>query len=604
MSTQTTFKTVYRPVTKTVNTILTGTALDFSGRTTTLKFTANQLNTFDSLVNNEHFFDGMPVIIHNEGTADILIAPSVMSSNLLYDIEPGTTGVFTYLASSGKLFDNGGSSYSRDIQENLNVTNATVNTLSTNHSTHQHNGTDAPKVKVGNLDRENIGATDWVLALNEELKPVFKDMRTFQQKTARYSNTDTTTNITPSTSWTEVPLRSTEERRDSTSIFIPVGNGVQLNWTGRVKVKAHIVVSASIQNSQIDIALKKNTTVQSRISSAFARVMSGANEATCSLNDELDVLPGDIITIVARQSGSNGPMVMLAPNSCFLEVEIPSAAFAKGDKGDPGYAGWKFYAQGGIPTSLLGNDGDVYLNTDNGDFYQRAAGSWSLRSNIKGPQGEEGKSKSIIWAEKTGTLTNSSEEWSFGAGASSIAGRGLMNMVTGKVTHLGLDLRTAGTSTVSVELLINGLSTGQSITLSPSVNKDLVALGTPVVFGPSDVIGFRTVLGGDAANARICALVVYDGVTIAPTGYIIPTEWKHKVQLTNTDITNGYVDLPHLIIPYSLTASMDRLMIHENEDFTATTVGGITRFTFINALAVGGVEELEEGETLFFKYSY
>lgn len=601
---QTTFKTVYRPITKVINTLLPDDALDFSGRSTTLKFVANQLNPFTSLVNAEHFFDGMPVIIHNDGTSDLILASNLMANGSSYDIEPDTTGVFTYLAASGKLFDNGGSAYAKDIQQNLDSTNTIISNFQDSFETHEHNGTDAPKVKVSNLDRETIGSQDWVLTLGSDLKPVFKDMRTYHQQTARYSNTDTTTDITPSSAWTEIPLRVTEERRDSTSIFIPVGNGIQVDWNGRLKVRAHVVVSASIQNSQLDIAIKKNTAVQPRIASAFARVISGANEATCSIIDELDVLPGDIITVVARQGGANGPMVMLGTNSCYLEVEIPSGSFAKGDKGDPGYPGWSFVAQAGVPTSLLGEDGDVYLNTDNGDFYQRAASVWTLRSNLKGPQGEQGISKSIIWAEKLGSLTNSAEEWSFGAGSSSGAGRGLMNMVSGKITHLALDLRTAGTSSVSVELLLNGVSTGQSITLSPSVNKDLIALGTPIIFGPSDIIGFRTVLGGGASNARISALVVHDGVVIAPTGYVIPTEWKHKVVLNSTHITDQYIDLPHLALPYSMTATADRLAIHENEDFTLSNVGGISRLSFINALASAGAEALEAGQTLFLKYRY
>jgi hypothetical protein len=601
---QTTFKTVFRPITKVINTILPGTALDFSGRATTLRFTANQLATFNSFIHAEHFFDGMPVIIHNEGSSDLLLAGAIMDNGAVYDIEPGTTGVFTYLASSGKLFDNGGSSYARDIQENLDVTNTNLATLNGKFTAHEHNGVDAPKVKVQNLDTQGVNSQYYVLALNASGIPAFTDMRTYIQATVRYSNTDITTNITPSTTWSEVPLMGTMERRDSNSIFIPVGNGVQMNWTGKVKVRTHVVASASIQNSQLDIAFKKNTVVRPKVASAFARVVSGADEATCFLYDEIDVLPGDTITVVARQGGANGPMVMFGAGSCSLEIEIPAGAFAKGDKGDAGYAGWQYYAQAGVPSSLLGNDGDVYLNTDNGDLYQRAAGTWSYRSNIKGPQGEQGISKSTVWAEKNGTLTNGAEEWSFGAASSSGSGRGLMQLVSGKVTHLALECRVAGTTSVSVELLVNGISTGQAVTLSAGVNKQIVALTTPVVFGATDIIGFRTVLGGGASNARVTALTVYDGVVIAPTGYVIPTPWKHKVTLIAQDITNGYIDLPHPALANTVRGSAKRLMIHENEDYTVSNTGGVSRITFINALAVGGEEALSAGDPLYFSYYY
>src|SRR5690606_25512721 len=114
----------------------------------------------------------------------------------------------------------------------------------------------------------------------------------------------------------------------------------------------------------------------------------------------------------------------------------------------------------------------------------------------------------------------------------------------------------------------------------------------------------RTVLGGGAGNARITALTVYDGVIIAPTGYIIPTPWKHKVTLVSNDITNGYVDLPHQALANTVRASAKRLVIHENEDFVVSPVEGISRVTFINSLASSGEEALAPGDQLYFSYNY
>lgn len=602
MSTQTTFKTVFRPITKVVSTILPGQALDFSGRTTTLRFTANQPLAFTSFVNEEHFFDGMPVIIHNQGTSSLIIDASLMANNANYDIEADTTGVFTYLAANGKLFDNGGSAYAKDIQENLDEHIVIFNELATDYSVHEHNGSDGTKIKVSNLDRQGIGAEDWVLALNSSNVPVFKNLNTYNHSLARWSNTDIATNITPSGSWTEVPIMGTQERRDDVNKFASAGNGIQITFTGRVRVKAHIIATSAVQNTQLDIAIKKNTAVQPRIASSFARSISGANEATCFISDEFDVLPGDIITVVARQGGSNGSMTMLAANSCYLEVEIPVGVFAKGDKGDPGYAGWQYIAQPGVPSYLLGNDGDVYMDTDNGNFYQKAAGVWSLRTNLLGPKGSEGVSKTTIWAERTGNLTNNSEEWSFGADSISGPGRGVTQTLAGKITHIGLECQTPGTTSVSVEVMINGVASGRSITLSPSVYKDITVLGSPILFGASDVIGFRTVLGGGAANARVTALIAYNGIVNAPIGYVIPEIWKYKKTLTTTDITNGYIDLPHLAIENSVNGTVGRLSIFQNEDFNVSDSSGISRITFTNALASGGAEELEVNDTLYFNY--
>jgi hypothetical protein len=602
VSTQTTFKTVFRPITKIVSTILQDQALDFSGRTTTLRFTANQSGTFTSFVNAEHFFDSMPVIIHNEGTSDLILGSEIMSNGLSYDIEPGTTGVFTYISSTQKLFDNGGSAYAKDIQENLDVTKSEVSILKSDFDSHKHDGNKTSKIKVSDLNPEIENSENWVLALDSSNVPVFKDLSTYNHSLARWSNLDILTNITPNGSWTEIPLIGTEERRDDFNKFTPVGNGIQITFSGRLRVKAHVIATSFTQNTQLDIAFKKNTAVQPRISSSFARSISGANEATCFISDEINVLPGDIITVVARQGGSNGAMTMLSANSCYLEVEIPVGVFAKGEKGDPGYPGWQYIAQPGTPSYLLGNDGDVYLDTDNGNFYQKAAGNWSLRTNLLGPKGSEGISKSTIWAERSGNLTSNSEEWSFGASSGSGLNKGLTQTLPGKITHIGLECQTSGTDSVSVEILINGTPSGRSITLSPNVNKDIVVLSNPIFFSALDVIGFRTVLSGGAANSRVTALIQYDGLFNAPTNYVVPQNWKHKKIINDLDIQNGYIDLPHLVVDNSINGFVGRLAIHQNEDFTISDSNGVSRVVFINSIAANAEEALEVDDPIYFSY--
>lgn len=43
------------------------------------------------------------------------------------------------------------------------------------------------------------------------------------------------------------------------------------------------------------------------------------------------------------------------------------------------------------PTSDLGRDGDVYLNTSSGDLFKREDGDWVLLMNLVGPQGPQGQ---------------------------------------------------------------------------------------------------------------------------------------------------------------------------------------------------------------------
>lgn len=69
----------------------------------------------------------------------------------------------------------------------------------------------------------------------------------------------------------------------------------------------------------------------------------------------------------------------------------------KGDKGDPGENGedgedGATWLTGTTkPADTLGKLGDMYLNTSNGDVYQKEADGWKLKMNIQGEDGEDGK---------------------------------------------------------------------------------------------------------------------------------------------------------------------------------------------------------------------
>lgn len=71
--------------------------------------------------------------------------------------------------------------------------------------------------------------------------------------------------------------------------------------------------------------------------------------------------------------------VRTAINSNFEELYNSSIA-----------AGAEWFTGEGEPSSLQGKDGDYYINTLTGDVYNKASGSWSIKLNIKGPQGEPG----------------------------------------------------------------------------------------------------------------------------------------------------------------------------------------------------------------------
>lgn len=92
-----------------------------------------------------------------------------------------------------------------------------------------------------------------------------------------------------------------------------------------------------------------------------------------------------------------------------------------------------------------------------------------------------------------------------------------------------------------------------------------------------------------------------DAINVAIGAVIWHTD---KVTVDAAIATGTPVDLPHLIVAGSLVASVDRLMIHEGDDYTLSTVAGKTRVTFIGDFMGGGEQNLSVGDHLYFKYQY
>lgn len=77
---------------------------------------------------------------------------------------------------------------------------------------------------------------------------------------------------------------------------------------------------------------------------------------------------------------------------------------------------------------------------------------------------------------------------------------------------------------------------------------------------------------------------------------------KEKITLIAGDITAGYIDLAQEV--FHLSAFVDRLAIHETEDYTLSVVGGVTRITFTGDLVSPGQSMLTAGDNIFVKYLY
>ena len=78
------------------------------------------------------------------------------------------------------------------------------------------------------------------------------------------------------------------------------------------------------------------------------------------------------------------------------------------------------------------------------------------------------------------------------------------------------------------------------------------------------------------------------------------TAAQEHITLTPIDISNGYVDLAHVIEENTLISSYNGIAQYESIDYILSTVGGVTRFTPIGAL----VSQIETGDVLHFNYRF
>jgi hypothetical protein len=97
-------------------------------------------------------------------------------------------------------------------------------------------------------------------------------------------------------------------------------------------------------------------------------------------------------------------------------------------------------------------------------------------------------------------------------------------------------------------------------------------------------------------------------IVAGSSGSVLPV--KQTFVLSNTDITNQYVDLSNVALTGSIDARVDGLgpiLEGASYDYSVSYTGGVggnTRITFLNGLATGGVAALVSGNVLQVNYSY
>jgi hypothetical protein len=76
-----------------------------------------------------------------------------------------------------------------------------------------------------------------------------------------------------------------------------------------------------------------------------------------------------------------------------------------------------------------------------------------------------------------------------------------------------------------------------------------------------------------------------------------------KFTVGSNGVGTSYVELSHTAIEHSIVVSIDRMSVHAGDDYSVSVVGGKTRITWINSIAVGGSEEIGSGDNVFVTYA-
>lgn len=104
-----------------------------------------------------------------------------------------------------------------------------------------------------------------------------------------------------------------------------------------------------------------------------------------------------------------------------------------------------------------------------------------------------------------------------------------------------------------------------------------------------------------AVSAEQSAREAADAAESAARTAELPRHAKVRKTLTSTDISNGYVDLDHVVLGSSTHVFIDRLACHETDDYTLSTVSGKTRVTFSESFKTS---EEGPGEGDLFRCGY
>lgn len=120
-----------------------------------------------------------------------------------------------------------------------------------------------------------------------------------------------------------------------------------------------------------------------------------------------------------------------------------------------------------------------------------------------------------------------------------------------------------------------------------------------------DISTIITNLGTEISDRTDADTLLSDRIDLLEQ--LTPAKEKFLMSALPTNLT--YIDLAHNAIALTLQVSVDRLLLHEDDDYTISTeelIVGVftTRLTWVGDVAIGGSQALDNTDSIRVKYYY
>lgn len=168
-----------------------------------------------------------------------------------------------------------------------------------------------------NFNRGTTSVPNWV-SINTN-----STITSYLGQSAKYSNTDVTTLINVTTPF-NIPVFGQEDWNDNSSLYVLIGDYLQISETGRYEITANISIASgsnSARKAPEIYILVNGIREGSYASTGYMRRTSEHEEASLHCSEVLELNAGDSISIAVAATANTGAVTMRSAGSSDFYIE-------------------------------------------------------------------------------------------------------------------------------------------------------------------------------------------------------------------------------------------------------------------------------------------